>query len=120
MVGGDLGAQPIDNRGLGGAQGYPIKGIQLQCLIKLGGPMDAVFVELLATIVFGLEGEFTANRAFMLAISPDGDGGLGPDAMSKTQGTDIDLHLLNREVVDQGHPVVGIGLRPGQGGKGPG
>ena len=53
----------------------------MQRLIELGGPLEAVFVECLAAIVFGLEGEFTTNGAFMVAITPDRNGRLGLGGM---------------------------------------
>ena len=103
-----IALKPVDEPGLGGAEGEPVAPGLLQCNEELATAVHRLVVQFVAALELGLEGEFTAHRMVSAALAPDRDVRFGGHSFAKVQYPEVLQHLLDDGLVDQFDPV-GVG-----------
>ncbi len=101
-------AEPIDHRGLGGAELDPFRAIQLYPLVELFRDFERFLVHFLEPIELALKGELTGERLLQRPAPPYRDSSLAFEVMPEVDDAERILHLLDRDAVDQRH--FGSGL----------
>src|SRR5262245_32742564 len=113
---GWIALEPIDEPGLGSAEGEPIAPGLLQLDEELPTALHRLLVELVPALELGLEGELAAHRMVRAPLAPDGDVRLGGDPPAEVQDPEVLQHLLDDGLVHQ-CDLVGVGSLQGRQGR---
>src|SRR5215467_9643158 len=98
---GWIALEPIDDAGLGRAQGYPVVGVTLHGHEELLDAALHLGVQIVLPVELGLEGILADEGGVIAPRPPKGEVVLGDHALAEVDRAEIEEHLLNDHLVHQ-------------------
>src|SRR6266536_2584149 len=105
MALGRIAFEPVDETGLGSAEGEPVGSRLLQRDEELPTAVHRLLVEFVPPLELGLERELAAQRMVSAPLAPDGDVRFGGDPLAEIQYPQVLKHLLDDSLVHQFDPT---------------
>src|SRR5262245_57137085 len=99
----------VHDPGLGGVELHPVARGQLQGLEELLRALLGLVVQFLVALELALEGELAGQGRLRAPVAPDGDVGLGAQAMTEMHLADVGQHFLGGEIAHQREGRIGGG-----------
>src|SRR5262245_4130625 len=99
----------VHDPGLGGVELHPVARGQLQGQEELLRPLLGLVVQFLVALELALEGELADQGRLRPPVAPDGDVGLGAQAMTEMHLADVGQHFLGGEIAHQREGRIGGG-----------
>src|SRR5215470_12867237 len=99
MALGRIALEPVDEPGLGRAQGEPVVPGLLQRDEELPTALHRLLVQVVPALELGFERELAAQRMVRAPLAPDGDVRIGHDPIAEVQYSKILKYLLDDDLV---------------------
>src|SRR5215471_3545000 len=105
---GRIAFKPVDEPGLGRAEGEPVAAGLLECNKELSATVHRFFVQFIFALELDLERVLTAHRMVSATLPPDGDIRLRGVPVAEVQYPEVLQYFLDDGLVYQFDPV-GVG-----------